>query len=114
MSAAILVDERVEPESVTPLALHSHLLVKLNGAELALVALPGPWRHLVQLMFVYHKIAKARFRTNAAESPVTSKPSHFGLSQNGPDMDPFPTFPRRVFIFLRRRLCVSDLSLSYV
>ena len=39
-----------------------------------------------------------------------SKPSHFGLSQNGPDMDPFPTFPRRVFIFLRRRLCVSDLS----
>ena len=38
-----------------------------------------------------------------------SKPSHFGLSQNGPDMDPFPTFPRRVFA-LRRRLCVSDLS----
>ena len=60
--------------------------------------------------YLYHKIAKARFRTNAAESPVTSKPSHFGLSQNGPDMDPFPTFPRRVFIFLRRRLCVSDLS----
>ena len=50
MSAAILVDDRVEPESVTPLALHSHLLVKLNGAELALVALPSPWRHLVQLL----------------------------------------------------------------
>ena len=44
MSAAILVDERVEPESVTPLALHSHLLVKLEIPDvvLALVALPGP------------------------------------------------------------------------
>ena len=39
-----------------------------------------------------------------------SKPSQFGLSQNGPDMDPFPTFPRRVF---RSRLCVSDLGAVY-
>ena len=49
MSAAILVDDRVEPESVTPLALQSHLLRELNGA-MAPVALPGPW-HLVQLLF---------------------------------------------------------------